>query len=138
MNLTFSACVPSAQKPSTEHIADTRQRAVQITGPRLGAVVMAKASDDMVEKGRRIPASLLEAAEPHIEFARRRFTAKGTDRYVPVMPDRVWRRFALDKVRRPTRWCWGGGPDSWLHGTGGTIRWSARRRSNCQIGALAT
>ena len=51
---------------------------------RLGAVVMAKASDQIVEKGRRIAASLLEAAEPDIEFARRRFTVKGTDRSVDL------------------------------------------------------
>ena len=51
---------------------------------RLGAVVMAKASDQIVEKGRRIAASLLEAAELDIEFARRRFTVKGTDRSVDL------------------------------------------------------
>src|SRR5438874_5111080 len=51
---------------------------------RLGAVVMAKASDQIVEKGRRIAASLLEAAEPDIEFARCRFTVKGTDRSVDL------------------------------------------------------
>jgi carbon-monoxide dehydrogenase large subunit len=51
---------------------------------RLGAVVMAKASDQIVAKGRRIAASLLEAAEPDIEFARRRFTVKGTDRSVDL------------------------------------------------------
>src|SRR5206468_292786 len=51
---------------------------------RLGAVVMAKASDQIVEKGRRIAASLLEAAEPDIEFVRRRFTVKGTDRSVDL------------------------------------------------------
>src|SRR5262247_3500618 len=51
---------------------------------RLGAVVMAKASDQIVEKGRRIAASLLEAAEPDIEFTQRRFTVKGTDRSVDL------------------------------------------------------
>jgi len=51
---------------------------------RLGAVVMAKASDQIVEKGRRIAASLLEAAEPDIEFARCRFTVKSTDRSVDL------------------------------------------------------
>jgi carbon-monoxide dehydrogenase large subunit len=49
---------------------------------RLGAVVMAKASDQIVEKGRRIAASLLEAAEVDIEFAHRRFAVRGTDRSV--------------------------------------------------------
>src|SRR5512144_491555 len=51
---------------------------------RLGGVVMAKASDQVVEKGRRIAASLLEAAEPDIEFAQRRFSVKGTDRAVDL------------------------------------------------------
>ena len=49
---------------------------------RLGAVVMAKAADAIVAKGRRIAAWLLEAAEADIEFARQRFTVKGTDRAV--------------------------------------------------------
>jgi carbon-monoxide dehydrogenase large subunit len=51
---------------------------------RLGAVVMAKASDQIVEQGRRLAASLLEAAEADIEFAQRRFTVKGTDRAVDL------------------------------------------------------
>jgi carbon-monoxide dehydrogenase large subunit len=51
---------------------------------RLGAVVMAKASDEIVAKGKRLAAWLLEAAEPDIEFARRRFTVKGTDRSVDL------------------------------------------------------
>jgi carbon-monoxide dehydrogenase large subunit len=49
---------------------------------RLGAVVMAKASDAIVEKGTRIAAWLLEAADADVEFARQRFTVKGTDRSV--------------------------------------------------------
>jgi carbon-monoxide dehydrogenase large subunit len=49
---------------------------------RLGAVVMARASDAIVEKGKRIAAWLLEAADADIEFARQRFTVKGTDRSV--------------------------------------------------------
>jgi carbon-monoxide dehydrogenase large subunit len=51
---------------------------------RLAAVVMAKASDQIVEKGRRIAAWLLEAAAADIEFAARRFTVKGTDRSVDL------------------------------------------------------
>src|SRR5438128_7229645 len=47
---------------------------------RLGAVVMARAADQIVEKGRRLAAWLLEAAEADIEFADRRFRVKGTDR----------------------------------------------------------
>ncbi len=51
---------------------------------RLGGVVMAKASDAIVEKGRQLAAWLLEAATPDIEFAERRFTVKGTDRSVDL------------------------------------------------------
>src|SRR2546428_6211332 len=47
---------------------------------RLGAVVLAKASDAIVDRGRRIAAWLLEAAEADIEFAARRFRVTGTDR----------------------------------------------------------
>ena len=49
---------------------------------RLSAVVMAKASDQIVEKGRRIAARLLEAAEADVEFGARGFGVKGTDRSV--------------------------------------------------------
>jgi aerobic carbon-monoxide dehydrogenase large subunit len=51
---------------------------------RLAAVVMAKASDQIVDKGTRIAAWLLEAADADIEFAARRFTVKGTDRSVDL------------------------------------------------------
>jgi carbon-monoxide dehydrogenase large subunit len=51
---------------------------------RLGAVVMAKAADAIVERGTRLAAWLLEAAEADIEFAKRRFTVKGTDRSVEL------------------------------------------------------
>src|SRR5262249_47756980 len=47
---------------------------------RLAAIVMAKASDQIVEKGTRVAAWLLEAAEADVEFAARRFTVRGTDR----------------------------------------------------------
>ena len=49
---------------------------------RLGAVVMAKAGDRIVDRGRRLAAWLLEAAEDDVEFARGRFVVKGTDRGV--------------------------------------------------------
>src|SRR5881392_2426056 len=49
---------------------------------RLAAIVMAKASDQIVEKGTRIAAWLLEAAEVDIAFSARRFGVKGTDRSV--------------------------------------------------------
>jgi len=51
---------------------------------RLAAIVMAKASDQIVEKGARIAARRLEAAEADIEFAARRFRVKGTDRSVDL------------------------------------------------------
>ena len=51
---------------------------------RLSAVVMAKASDQIVEKGRRIAAWLLEAAEADVEFGARGFGVKGTDRSVDL------------------------------------------------------
>ncbi len=51
---------------------------------RLGAVVMAKAADQIVDRGRRIAAWLLEAADADIDFSRRRFVVKGTDRCVDL------------------------------------------------------
>jgi carbon-monoxide dehydrogenase large subunit len=51
---------------------------------RLAAVVMAKASDQIIEKGTRIAAGLLEAAEADLEFSARRFRVKGTDRSVDL------------------------------------------------------
>jgi carbon-monoxide dehydrogenase large subunit len=51
---------------------------------RLAAIVMKKASDQIVDKGRRIAAWLLEAADADIEFSGRRFTVKGTDRSVDL------------------------------------------------------
>jgi carbon-monoxide dehydrogenase large subunit len=49
---------------------------------RLAAVVMANASDQVVDKGKRIAAWLFEAAKADIEFAAGRFHVKGTDRSV--------------------------------------------------------
>jgi len=51
---------------------------------RMAAIVMAKASDEIVEKGTRIAARMLEAAEVDIEFSARRFRVKGTDRSVDL------------------------------------------------------
>ncbi|MGH7323931.1 MAG: xanthine dehydrogenase family protein molybdopterin-binding subunit [Candidatus Rokuibacteriota bacterium] len=51
---------------------------------RLGAAVMARASDQVVDKGKRTAAWLLEAADADIDFARRHFTVKGTDRSVEL------------------------------------------------------
>jgi carbon-monoxide dehydrogenase large subunit len=49
---------------------------------RLGAVVMAMASDQIVVRGAQVAAWLLEAAPADIEFADRAFTVRGTDRSV--------------------------------------------------------
>jgi len=51
---------------------------------RLAAVVMAKASDQIVEKGARIAAWLLEAAPADVAFGGGRFTVKGSDRSVSL------------------------------------------------------
>ncbi|MDP3768509.1 MAG: molybdopterin-dependent oxidoreductase, partial [Dehalococcoidia bacterium] len=51
---------------------------------RLAAIVMAKASDQIVEKGKRIAAWMLEAADADIEYGDRRFSVKGTDRSVDL------------------------------------------------------
>jgi aerobic carbon-monoxide dehydrogenase large subunit len=47
---------------------------------RLGSWVIARATDTIVDKGRRIAGVILEAAEEDIEFAQQRFVIKGTDR----------------------------------------------------------
>jgi carbon-monoxide dehydrogenase large subunit len=47
---------------------------------RLAGIVIGKASDAVIAKGKRIAAHVLEAAEHDIEFAGGRFTVKGTDR----------------------------------------------------------
>src|SRR5690242_17180413 len=47
---------------------------------RLGSWVTAKAADEIVEKGRRIAAAMLEVAEADVEFVRGRFVVTGTDR----------------------------------------------------------
>ncbi len=51
---------------------------------RLAAVVMARAADQIVERGTRLAAWRLEAAAADIEFAHRRFTVRGTDRSVDL------------------------------------------------------
>src|SRR3989441_1366984 len=51
---------------------------------RPAAIGMAKASDQIVEKGTRIAAKMLEAAEADVEFVARRFRVKGTDRSVDL------------------------------------------------------
>ena len=49
---------------------------------RMAAVVIARAADEIVEKGKQIASGLLEAAASDIEFARGRFTVQGTDRSI--------------------------------------------------------
>ncbi len=49
---------------------------------RLAGIVMGKASDAIIERGKKIAAHLLETAEEDIAFATGRFTVKGTDRSV--------------------------------------------------------
>jgi aerobic carbon-monoxide dehydrogenase large subunit len=49
---------------------------------RQAGVVMSRASTQVIERGRRLAAWMLEAAEPDIDFAAGRFTVKGTDRGV--------------------------------------------------------
>src|SRR5271169_209345 len=51
---------------------------------RLAGIVMGKASDIVIEKGKTIAAHMLETAEDDIAFAAGRFTVKGTDRYVGI------------------------------------------------------
>ncbi|HET7342907.1 MAG TPA: molybdopterin cofactor-binding domain-containing protein, partial [Methylomirabilota bacterium] len=51
---------------------------------RLGAVVMANAVTAIVEKGKRLAAWLLEAADADIELVHGRFRVKGTDRSVDL------------------------------------------------------
>jgi carbon-monoxide dehydrogenase large subunit len=70
---------------------------------RLGAVVMAKASDQIVDRGTQIAAWLLEAAAADIQFADRKFTVRGTDRSVGLfeVAAAAGREDAPDAVRGP-------------------------------------
>ena len=51
---------------------------------RLAGITMGKATDEIVDRGRRIAACLMEAAEEDIAFAERRFEVSGTDRSVDL------------------------------------------------------
>jgi carbon-monoxide dehydrogenase large subunit len=51
---------------------------------RLAGIVMGKASDIVIEKGKKIASHLLETAEDDIAFSGGRFTVKGTDRHVGI------------------------------------------------------
>ena len=51
---------------------------------RFGSIVLGKASDAILEKGKTVAAHLLEVAPGDIEFAAGRFSVKGTDRSVGI------------------------------------------------------
>ncbi len=51
---------------------------------RFAGIVMGKASDAIIEKGKRIATYMLETAEDDIVFAGGRYTVKGTDRSVGI------------------------------------------------------
>ena len=51
---------------------------------RLAGITMGKATEEIVDRGRRIAACLMEAAEEDIAFAERRFEVSGTDRSVDL------------------------------------------------------
>ncbi|MFY9897118.1 MAG: xanthine dehydrogenase family protein molybdopterin-binding subunit [Xanthobacteraceae bacterium] len=51
---------------------------------RLAGIVMGKATDAIIEKGKRIAAHMLETAEDDIVFAAGRYTVQGTDRSVGI------------------------------------------------------
>ncbi len=49
---------------------------------RLAGIVVGKATDEIIQRGKRIAACLLEAAETDIDFADAKFTVAGTDRSI--------------------------------------------------------
>jgi carbon-monoxide dehydrogenase large subunit len=51
---------------------------------RMAGIVMGKATDIIIERGRRIAGHLLESEVDDIEFASGRFTIKGTDRSIGI------------------------------------------------------
>jgi len=51
---------------------------------RLAGIVIGKASDALIAKGKRIAAHVLEAAEHDIEFSGGNFTVQGTDRSIGI------------------------------------------------------
>ncbi len=63
---------------------------------RLAGIVMGKASDFVIEQGKKIAAHMLETAEDDIAFDAGRFTVKGTDRSVGIFD--VARAAADDKA----------------------------------------
>jgi carbon-monoxide dehydrogenase large subunit len=51
---------------------------------RLASLVIGKATDDIIEKGKKIAGHVLEAAPADIDFAAGQFTIKGTDRRIGI------------------------------------------------------
>jgi carbon-monoxide dehydrogenase large subunit len=51
---------------------------------RLAGIVIGKASDTLIAKGKRVAAHVLEAAEHDIEFSGGHFTVQGTDRSIGI------------------------------------------------------
>ena len=49
---------------------------------RMGAIVLTQASEEIIDKGRRIAAQVLEAADTDIEYANATYTVSGTDRSI--------------------------------------------------------
>ena len=63
----------------------TRWRRITSSSAALGGSAVALAADKVVDKGRRIAAHLLEAAEDDVEFADGRYAVSGTDRTVDLI-----------------------------------------------------
>src|SRR5262249_59259876 len=61
---------------------------------RLAGIVIGKASDAVIARGKRIAAHVLEAAEHDIEFSGGNFTVKRTDRAIGIFAA------ALEALRR--------------------------------------
>ena len=51
---------------------------------KLATTIIGKATDDIIDKGRKIASFLLETGEIHIEFERGRYLVAGTDREVDI------------------------------------------------------
>src|SRR5260370_28796712 len=51
---------------------------------KLAATIIGQATDDIIDKGRKIASFLLETGEVDIEFARGRFRVAGTDREIDI------------------------------------------------------
>ena len=68
---------------------------------RLGGFVMVKASEQIIEKGKKIAAHLMEAAASDIQFGAGKFTVSGTDRSVTLFE--AARAAASDKVPEDLR-----------------------------------